>query len=84
MELFNLRETIHYASEADQQIYQAEWEKRVSNMTTEEKKQFVVPLRSGQKDSEARQPFIIQGQGYDNQQGEERVIDQRIPQMQRF
>ena len=84
MELFNLRGTIHYASEADQKTYQAEWEKRVSNMTAEEKKQFVVPQKSGQEDSEARQPFLIQGKGYDNQQGEERVIDERIPQLKQF
>ena len=40
-ELFELQGAIRNAPEADRKAYEAEWEKRVSGMTDEEKKVFV-------------------------------------------
>jgi hypothetical protein len=74
-ELFELRGAFQNAPEADQEAYQVEWEKRVAAMTDEEKKQFVEPSKEGEGGAgKPKQPFFVPGQGYENQEGQGRVI----------
>ena len=84
-ELFALQGAIQNAPDGDKKAYQGEWEKRIASMTEEEKKQFAVVLKNKEDNKdEYKLPFLLMGQGYDDQQGEERVIDERIPQLKHF
>ncbi len=74
VELFELQGAIENAPEADKKAYLLEWEKRVADMTDEEKKQFVESSKNeDDNDGELKKPFV-QAQGYEKQGVQGRII----------
>jgi hypothetical protein len=73
-ELFELRGAIQNAPETDKKAYQVEWDKRVSCMTDEEKKEFTEPSKVDEgNDGKLAQPRVP-AQGYEKQSGQGRII----------
>jgi len=70
-ELFEFRGAVKNGPEAEQKVYEQEWQKRLDAMTEEEKKRYSEePGRAGQQNNVAgegeRAPFVS-SRGYDKQ-----------------
>ena len=79
-ELFELRGAIRNAPEADRQAYTVEWEKRLSRMPDEEKKQFADQVEEEKKDDGGLEPPKTPARGYEKQVGQGRIIFGGFPQ----
>ena len=77
-ELFELQGAIQNAPEADKNAYQLEWDKRVTCMTSEEKKLFFKTPKE-EDDGKLKEP-VVPAQGYEKQVGPDNIIFGGVPQ----
>jgi hypothetical protein len=79
-ELFELRGAIQNAPEPDKTAYQVEWEKRITCLTEEEKKQFAEPPEAETKNDDELDPPRIPAQGYEKEGVQGHIIFGGFPQ----